>query len=761
MYPVMTSIVCGTGDYSDYVDVCFGEAWIRYPNKGGAGFIGTSNHDSHTRYNNAIDAGIYWAYFIEGVSTITQAQLIGKMTLYYAFPSETNPNGRVESYFNSYNVLGDPELNCWTGIPKSMTVVYDDSLEFGQNYLSVEVTGDLGLPLEGAYVCLWKNRELFLGDFVVADGVAEFQAEPATTGDMALTVTARNYAPYENTVTFVNSEMTIGYDSRVIDDDDQGESSGNGDGACSPSEIIELAITLQNYGQSETAYGVTAAISEDSPYATILRDDAGYGDIAPGEYGTSDIPYLVELASDAPNGTVINIIFSISDDGGSSWESVTQVAVEAAELTVEDLTIEDGNNGIIDPGELVELVIMVENTGAQPLTGAAATLRTSDDQVTIIDSTAFFGDCPPGESFDNGSDTFMLSVDSDIYVGHLINFTLDFEGDGPHTLSAAFSENVGVVTDNDPIGPDNYGYYCFDNTDEDYMYHPEYDWVPINTSDWDYVSLGDDEVETINLPFGVLYYGELFVTLTICDNGFVALGDSWWNNWYNTSIPAPQNAPGMVAPFWDDFKQYNLRVYYHHDTDNNRFIVGWNNAWNDDVSRNQTFEIIFLDRSAWPTVTGDNEIIFQYYQVQYTYTMSAGICSPDKSDGICYLFNGNYADGAPDVVNGRAIKFTTGSDYLTGTDDDIMSPGGFSLSQNYPNPFNSSTSLEFVLPEEGPVLLEVFNILGQKVATLADGHFYAGVHRLNWDAGNMRSGVYFYKLAANGLSDTRRMTLLK
>ncbi|MEE8417566.1 MAG: C25 family cysteine peptidase, partial [candidate division Zixibacteria bacterium] len=125
MYPVMTSIVCGTGDYG--YDVCFGEGWIRYANKGGAGFIGTTNHDTHTRFNNAIDIGIYWGLFSEGVTTIAQAQLMGKMTMYYAFPADTYPNGRVESYFNSYNILGDPELNCWTGVPRIMSVTHADS----------------------------------------------------------------------------------------------------------------------------------------------------------------------------------------------------------------------------------------------------------------------------------------------------------------------------------------------------------------------------------------------------------------------------------------------------------------------------------------------------------------------------------------------------------------------------------------------------------------------------------------------------------
>lgn len=761
MYPIMTSIVCGTGDYNDYRDICFGEAWIRYPNKGGAGFIGNSNPDAHTRWTNALDVGIYWGLFSEHVTTIAQAQLMGKMTMYDAFPADRGPNWQVELYFNSYNILGDPELNCWTGVPRIMSVAHADSVEFGQNYISVTVTDNLGAPLEGAYVCIWKDGELFLGEFTPADGVAEFAAGPDTGGEMALTVTARDFAPYEGTVTYFNSELTVGYNSHTVDDNNEGESSGNGDGICSPSEVVELDLTLENYGQSETAIGVTAEISTENSHVDIVRATAGFADISPGESSPADNPFLIEVSPDAPNGTGIDLIISISDEDDNAWESIIQLPVEAAEFAMEELIIQDDGNGMIDPGETVELVITLENVGAQPMAGATAVLRTSDDQVTVIDSTALFGDCVPGGMFDNDGDTFMLAVESDIYVGHLINFTLEFEGEGPQIVTSAFAEQVGAVSSSDPIGPDDYGYYCFDNTDSAYSDRPVYDWIDIDTQNWDYVTLRDDDVETISLPFEVWYYGQRFSEITICDNGFVALGESGWNAWYNTSIPAPQNAAAMIAPFWDDFNQNSLRVYYHHDTDNSRFIIGWKDAWDGDVYRYQTFEIILLDRIAWPSATGDNEIIFQYELVNSAYSSSVGICSPDRRDGIGYVFNGDYADGAATLNNTRAVKFTTGSLYQTDIDEGRELPESLALSQNYPNPFNASTSIDFSIPGEGHVKLEVFNILGQRIATLIDGHLDAGFHRIAWSDDGLRSGIYFYRLETGDLTETKRMMLLK
>jgi len=86
----------------------------------------------------------------------------------------------------------------------------------------------------------------------------------------------------------------------------------------------------------------------------------------------------------------------------------------------------------------------------------------------------------------------------------------------------------------------------------------------------------------------------------------------------------------------------------------------------------------------------------------------------------------------------------------------------YQLEQNYPNPFNPSTNIAFALAKAGEVKLEIFNALGQKVATLVNGRVTAGQHTVAWDARNVPSGIYFYKLEAGGaFSQTRKMVLMK
>ena len=88
-------------------------------------------------------------------------------------------------------------------------------------------------------------------------------------------------------------------------------------------------------------------------------------------------------------------------------------------------------------------------------------------------------------------------------------------------------------------------------------------------------------------------------------------------------------------------------------------------------------------------------------------------------------------------------------------------PSVMALSQNYPNPFNPSTTIRFGLPEAADVTLEVYNLLGQRVAMLVDGERTAGYHVVTFDAGHLSSGVYLYRLRSNGLSVTRSLNLLK
>jgi hypothetical protein len=85
----------------------------------------------------------------------------------------------------------------------------------------------------------------------------------------------------------------------------------------------------------------------------------------------------------------------------------------------------------------------------------------------------------------------------------------------------------------------------------------------------------------------------------------------------------------------------------------------------------------------------------------------------------------------------------------------------FMLKQNYPNPFNPSTTIQYALPHRSQVTLVVFNILGQQVAELFHGTVEAGLHEVRFDGSSLPSGVYVYRLQAEGRSQSRKLLLVR
>ena len=88
-------------------------------------------------------------------------------------------------------------------------------------------------------------------------------------------------------------------------------------------------------------------------------------------------------------------------------------------------------------------------------------------------------------------------------------------------------------------------------------------------------------------------------------------------------------------------------------------------------------------------------------------------------------------------------------------------PKSYSLSQNYPNPFNPVTTIRFNLPHAGNVRLTVYDALGKEIKLLVNENLQAGIYETDFDAANIPSGVYFYRIESAGYTETKKMVLVK
>jgi len=127
----------------------------------------------------------------------------------------------------------------------------------------------------------------------------------------------------------------------------------------------------------------------------------------------------------------------------------------------------------------------------------------------------------------------------------------------------------------------------------------------------------------------------------------------------------------------------------------------------------------------------------------------------------------SYVDPNTQIVTPAFVKgiITVVSSAVKELETSVI-PQDYALEQNYPNPFNAGTVIRFQQPTDGNVKIDVYNILGRKVRTLVDEFRVAGTHQTDWngrfdDGVEVATGVYFYRITAEGFTSTRKMVLLK
>jgi hypothetical protein len=130
---------------------------------------------------------------------------------------------------------------------------------------------------------------------------------------------------------------------------------------------------------------------------------------------------------------------------------------------------------------------------------------------------------------------------------------------------------------------------------------------------------------------------------------------------------------------------------------------------------------------------------------------------PSRTDSLNYRLKQIDVDGKYEYyVLGAPVDLRN----ITSIGDELF-PAEFELYQNYPNPFNPTSKIKFGLPESGKILLEIYNTLGERVATLIDREMSAGYHEVEWNASGFTSGIYLYKITTQDYAAVKKMMLLR
>lgn len=162
--------------------------------------------------------------------------------------------------------------------------------------------------------------------------------------------------------------------------------------------------------------------------------------------------------------------------------------------------------------------------------------------------------------------------------------------------------------------------------------------------------------------------------------------------------------------------------------------------------------------SATTTIEGTFDIFRDDNRTELAMSFPAGSALAELTDDWYFISQTGNRLRFQDEEDYIILEINPGPPTSTGKDEVVS---GFSLAQNYPNPFNPTTNISFSIPEATEVRLEVFNMQGQHVATLANGSFAAGSHLLSFDAGAFSSGIYLYRITAGNFTQTKKMMLVK
>jgi hypothetical protein len=115
-----------------------------------------------------------------------------------------------------------------------------------------------------------------------------------------------------------------------------------------------------------------------------------------------------------------------------------------------------------------------------------------------------------------------------------------------------------------------------------------------------------------------------------------------------------------------------------------------------------------------------------------------------------------------DATSGEGfIVWSVDLDHIVGVNDEEIILNEYSLNQNFPNPFNPTTKIDFAIPENQFVSLKVYDLLGKEIATLVNEEKQAGSYTVGFNASNLSSGMYIYKIQAGDFVDVKKMILLK
>ena len=770
MLPMVTSMTCGGGDFAyNGIPSVFGETWLLAGTPtvpiGAIGFIGPSEHDTKTWFNNANDMGIYQGVTQEDLFRCGEMLLRGKMELYLNYPFSHawgSSHNSDQFYFYVYNLLGDPGLQVWTTTPESVSFDFEAEINSAANYLSINISDPIidGLDF---IIAITNEDSLITTGLTNAGGIANIPID-LPTGTYSITASKYGYIPQTETFQVIDQNI-VALDSFNLDEPISGSE-------------ITLLLNIKNFGE-QTAADIEINLNTDNPDLQITSGSASVASLAPEETSICIFSFNI---SPHWNNTVQTEIFADISSTLGDHSFIVQFNIISPEVCLSDFIVQNTEECLLQ-NENNTVFIELLNCGNLATGDLNVQLIPQNDNISILANQSTYNSLSVNNTGMNGT-AFQVEC-AEVMSGELASFRLEISNESELVQDLYFSIPIGEIGVESPTFSE-YGYYAIESSDSGYLEAPVYDWIEISTyhggsgTEIDpFHVTADGMIDDVDLPFEFKYFGENYNQVSICSNGYVCMGETELIFARNRNIPSGSGPKAMIAPFWDNLT--NGHVFYQYFPDEHYFVIEWSDMRNVFNYSYETFQVILYDPEFSLNPDSDGAIKFQYQDIhnvdQTDQYATVGIENEAQTEGLLLTFANIYASTAHTLANSTAILFSTSTEPLVSNDNNLISTG-IKLYQNYPNPFNPSTTISFTLnteSSENPELV-IYNLKGQKVKSFTSFPNWGLGTRENrsletrevvWNgtdenAKPVSSGIYFYKLiVGNKIAATRKCVLIK
>jgi hypothetical protein len=324
-----------------------------------------------------------------------------------------------------YTLLGDPEMPMWTNAIQSLTVSHVSDVGLGSTSIQVTVEDSWG-SVSSALVCLSKGTDDYQYGTTDGSGQVTFEFRAESEGEIHVVATAQNCARYDGTITVTGeSGAYVSLGDMLVDDDNNGGTSGNGDGVIDGGETFDLWLEVVNTGASASG-NLDLILSSTDVNVTILDDTAAVGVVAGGGARYTSDPVRVTFSNAIGDESAVAFDLVVRDGGVERWADEFSKVVHAPELDLLTLRIDDsatGNgDGVVDANEDFQLYYGLKNYGTGTAQGLTAQVVDLDGGFVITSGTDGYTDLGPMEEGEN-TNGFSLR-EPDVSVEHHLEITI-------------------------------------------------------------------------------------------------------------------------------------------------------------------------------------------------------------------------------------------------------------------------------------------------------------------------------------------------